>query len=106
MSTSYKAKGFLINKGATEQKKDTFKAREFVLSQPGEYPNKMKFQLVQDNCVLLDPVAEGSEIEVDFSIKGSEKDGKVWNNLNAWGITVTKAAVTLATAAVEDDAPF
>jgi single-strand DNA-binding protein len=41
-----------------EQKTDSFKAREFVIETPGEYPQFVKFQLTQDRCNSIDKFNE------------------------------------------------
>ena len=47
--------GKLIVKNDAEQITDTFKKREFVISDEGsQYPQEIMFQLVQDKCDLID----------------------------------------------------
>lgn len=71
----------------TKLKTDTFQAREFILEvQDGNYPQLVKFQLVQDRCGLIDNYAEGQEITVHFDLRGREWEGKYFTNLNAWRI--------------------
>ena len=63
--------GKLVVKNDTEQIKDTFKKREFVISDEGsQYPQEISFQLVQDKCDLIDPYQIGQEIKVNFNIRG------------------------------------
>ncbi len=70
-----------------EQKTDSFRAREFVIEiQSGQYPQMIKFQLVQDRCDLMDSFKEGGEIKVFFDLRGREWQGKYFTNLNAWKI--------------------
>ena len=48
---SFEVEGKLYKKFETEKKKDTFQTREFVLLvEQGQYPQHIKFQLVQDRC--------------------------------------------------------
>lgn len=74
----------------TKQVTDTFKKREFVIADDsGPYPQYISFQLVQDNCGLIDGMKEGDELKVSFDIRGREwtaPDGqmKYFNSLNAW----------------------
>ena len=71
----------------TEQKTDSFKAREFVIETvDGNYSQFIKFQLTQDRCDLVDPYKEGDEIKVHFDLRGREWQGKYFTNLNAWRI--------------------
>jgi single-strand DNA-binding protein len=69
-----------------EQKTDSFKAREFVIETPGEYPQFVKFQLTQDRCNSIDKFNEGEEVTVHFDLRGREWQGKYFTNLNAWKI--------------------
>ncbi|MEM1219025.1 MAG: DUF3127 domain-containing protein, partial [Bacteroidota bacterium] len=74
---SYEAVGKLLKKYDTEQKSQTFQAREFVLEVvDGQYPQFIKFQLTQDRCSLLDPFEEGAEMKVHFDLRGREWNGK------------------------------
>ena len=81
----------------TQQVTDSFKKREFVLTQDsGPYPQYISFQLVQDNCGLIDGMSEGDEVKVNFDIRGREwtaPDGqlKYFNSLNAWRIEKVSA---------------
>ena len=51
----YKAEGKLEKIFDTEQKSASFQAREFVIEvADGQYPQMVKFQLVQDKCALVD----------------------------------------------------
>lgn len=73
--------------------KENFRKREFVLehteSRNGfDYNEYIKFQLIQDKCLLPDQFKTGDILRISFSIKGRkwEKDGKVnyITNLDAW----------------------
>jgi single-strand DNA-binding protein len=82
---SFEVEGKLIKKYETENKTGTFQAREFVIEvNSGNYPQFVKFQLVQDRCTLLDPYEEGEYIKVHFDLRGREWQGKYFTNLNAW----------------------
>lgn len=63
-----------------------FRKREFVVehAENPQYPQKIKFELVQEKCSELDKFNEGDMIKVHFSIRGSEWQGKYYVNLNAW----------------------
>ena len=56
---SFEVEGKLHRKFDTEQKTDSFRAREFVLEIEGQYPQMVKFQLTQDRCDLIDAYDEG-----------------------------------------------
>jgi hypothetical protein len=83
---SFEVEGKLHKKFDTESKTETFQAREFVIETEGNYPQYVKFQLVQDRCALLDPFEEGQLINVHFDLRGREWNGKYFTNLNAWRI--------------------
>jgi hypothetical protein len=63
-----------------------FRKREFVVeyAENPQYPQKIKFELVQEKCAELDKYNEGDLIKVYFNIRGSEWQGKYYVNLNAW----------------------
>lgn len=84
---SFEVVGRLHKKFDTENKTESFQAREFVIEvESGNYPQFVKFQLVQDRCSLLDPYEEGTTIKVHFDLRGREWNGKYFTNLNAWRI--------------------
>lgn len=70
----------------TEQKTESFKAREFVVETAGEYPQFVKFQLTQDRCAIIDKYKEGDDLKVHFDLRGREWQGKYFTNLNAWKV--------------------
>ena len=71
----------------TEQIKETFRKREFVIEKvDGQYPEFIKFQLVQDRTNLMDDFNEGDEVTVAFDLRGREWQGKFFTNLQAWRV--------------------
>ena len=90
---SFEVEGKLIKKYDTENKTGTFQAREFVIEiSSGNYPQAVKFQLVQDRCPLIDAFEEGEYIKVHFDLRGREWNGKYFTNLNAWRLEKPSAA--------------
>src|SRR5687768_11978317 len=84
---SYEVEGKLHKKFDTEQKSGTFQTREFVIIvEQGQYPQHIKFQLVQDRCEIIDNINEGSDIKVYFDLRGREWQGKYFTNLQAWRV--------------------
>ena len=81
---SLEVEGVLHKKFETESKTESFQAREFVIQTEGQYPQYVKFQLVQDRCGAVDPFNEGEKIKVFFDLRGREWNGKYFTNLNAW----------------------
>ncbi len=94
---SFEVEGKLHKKFDTENKTETFQAREFVLEvNNGNYPQLVKFQLVQDRCALVDPFEEGESLKVHFDLRGREWNGKYFTNLNAWRIEKASTAAGAA----------
>ena len=83
---AFETEGVLHKKFDTENKTDSFQAREFVIKQDGNYPQFIKFQLTQDRCDLITPFNEGDKIKVSFDLRGREWNEKYFTNLNAWKI--------------------
>lgn len=93
---SLQVKGRLHTKFPTQQIKDTFKKREFVIEISEDsangtvYTNYASFQLVNDSCSIIDQFQEGEMLNVSFGIRGNrwERDGQVKyiTNLNAWRV--------------------
>lgn len=81
---------------------DTFKKREFVVEyvENPQYPEFLKFELIQDKCELLDKLSSGQEIEIHFNLKGRKwtdpKGGiKYFNTLQAWKISAEDSQTTV-----------
>jgi single-strand DNA-binding protein len=83
----YEAEGVMHRIFDTEQKSASFQAREFVIEVPdGNYPQMVKFQVLQDKVNLLDSYAVGEKVKVSFDLRGREWQGKYFTTLNAWRI--------------------
>lgn len=89
---SFEVLGRLHKKFDTEKKTESFQAREFVIEVDGNYPQYVKFQLVQDRCSLVDSFNEGDTLKVHFDLRGREWQGKYFTNLNAWRVEAGTAA--------------
>ena len=104
---SFEVEGRLHKKFDTENKTDTFQAREFVIEiDGGGYPQFIKFQLVQDRCALVDNYEEGEQIKVHFDLRGREWNEKYFTNLNAWRIEKAGAPQTADAPPATDDGGF
>lgn len=95
---SFEVEGALHKKFDTENKTDTFQAREFVIKTEGQYPQFVKFQLTQDRCQMVDPYNEGDQIKVYFDLRGREWNEKYFTNLNAWKIDKSAAQASAPSA--------
>ena len=51
---AFQMEGVLHKVFETEQKSERFQAREFVVETQEQYPQFVKFQLVQEKCELAD----------------------------------------------------
>ncbi len=85
--------GSILEISEVQQIKETFKKREFVLevTENPQYPEFIKFELIQDKCAILDAHKVGDKINVQFNLKGrkwTDREGKVvyFNSLQAWKI--------------------
>lgn len=82
----------------TEQVTDTFKKREFVITDnSSSYPQDILFQLTQDRTSLIDDVKVNDIINVSFNIRGREwtsPQGEVryFNSLDAWRVEKNQGA--------------
>lgn len=91
-------KAKLLEKSETTNVTASFKKREFVVeyAENPQYPEFVKFELIQDKCDLLDNVQVGQEIEIHFNLKGrkwTDPKGEVkyFNSLQAWRIVPVAA---------------
>lgn len=104
---AFEVEGKLIKKYDIESKSSSFQAREFVIEVPdGNYPQFVKFQLVQDRCALIDPMNEGDKIKVHFDLRGREWQGKYFTNLNAWRVEKVDANATTSAPPAAADAGY
>lgn len=81
----------LIEKYNTQQITDSFQKREFVVefAENPQYPEFVKFELIQANCDQLESFNVGDELNISFNLKGrkwTDKNGEVkyFNSLQAW----------------------
>ena len=92
----FEVMGKLHRKLVEQQVSDKFRKREFVLEiLDGQYPQHIKFQLVQDRVGLIDQYKEGDSIKVFFDLTGREfdKGGEklYFTNLSCWKIEAVGA---------------
>ncbi|MDO7873672.1 DUF3127 domain-containing protein [Hymenobacter sp. ASUV-10] len=87
---AYDMTGPLIEIFEEQQVSEKFRKREFVVELQGQYPEHIKFQLVQDKCALLDNYQIGDEVKVTFALRGRgfNKNGQMiyFTNLEAWRV--------------------
>ena len=63
-----------------------FTKREFVLTMEDDYPQDVKFVCVKEKCGLLDRVAVGDRVKIDFRIRGNEYKERYYVDLQAFKI--------------------
>ncbi|MFT6215987.1 MAG: hypothetical protein ACJAS3_002388 [Roseivirga sp.] len=87
-------KGKILEISQTQQISAAFKKREFVLefAENPQYPEFVKFELIQDKCELLDKYKVEQTVNVAFNLKGrkwTDAQGQVkyFNSLQAWKIS-------------------
>ncbi len=87
-------KGRLEYKGEIQLISDTFEKQEFVIefAENPQYPELIKFELIQGKCGEIDKFNIGTTIIVAFNLKGRKWDDpkggtKYFNTLQAWKIT-------------------
>ncbi len=86
-------KGKLIEIFDTNQVSDNFKKREFVVeySDNPQFPQLLKFEMIQENCQTMDDFKKGDEVEVLFNLRGrkwTDPQGvdKYFNTLQSWRV--------------------
>lgn len=84
-------KGKVVEVFDTQNISNSFKKREFVLeyAENPQYPEFLKFEMIQDKCSLLDSIKPGETVDVYFNLKGrkwNDPNGgvKYFNSLQAW----------------------
>lgn len=89
----FKTTGKLHVAHETKQITERFRKREFVieLDDNPRYPQFVLFQLIGDRCEQLDGMEVGTQLEVDFSLRGREwtspaGEVRFFNSLDVWEV--------------------
>lgn len=97
-------KGKILEIFNTQDVTNTFRKREFILeyAENPQYPELLKFELIQEKCDLLDKFSAGQEVNVFFNLKGrkwTDPKGEVkyFNSLQAWRLQPGEQAQDNAT---------
>jgi len=110
--------GRLCEKFDAVQITEKLAKREFVIETEEQYPQQVKFELVNDKTGIIDPFTVGATLKVFFNVRGRKWNGKYFVNLNAWKIEgETQAEVYIApplttmqppapTTQADEDLPF
>ena len=92
--------GKLIEKYQTTKINDSFRKREFVVEyvENPQYPELLKFDLIQDRCDLLEEFNIGDTLKVEFNLKGRKwtdpsGNDKYFNTLQAWRLSLVSSGI-------------
>ena len=92
--------GKLIEKYETTKINDSFRKREFVVQyvENPQYPELLKFDLIQDRCDLLEEFNIGDTLKVEFNLKGRKwtdpsGNDKYFNTLQAWRLSPVSSEI-------------
>ena len=92
--------GKLIEKYETIKINDSFRKREFVVEyvENPQYPELLKFDLIQDKCDLLEEFNIGDTLKVEFNLKGRKwtdpsGNDKYFNTLQAWRLSLVGSEI-------------
>ncbi len=104
--------GKLIEKYETSKINDSFRKREFVVEyvENPQYPELLKFDLIQDKCELLEEFNLGDSLKVEFNLKGRKwtdpsGNDKYFNTLQAWRLSAVNATGSNSGPAFTDSGP-
>ena len=83
--------GKIIEIFEKQQVSASFAKREFVVETEDQYPQMVKFELVQNKCDDIDAHNKGDQVSVHFNVRGrkwTNKQGEdvYFVSLNAWRI--------------------
>ena len=99
-----------LQEGTNEKGTAWSKQTAVVEESEGQYPQSLSFDMMGDKIVAL---TAGQQVEVDFDTKAREYQGKWFNNVNAWKVTVVGQVLPVAPSATippvagaEPDLPF
>jgi hypothetical protein len=84
-----------------------FTKREVIVTvESGKYPQDISVEFLQDSVSKLDAIKEGDAVSVAFDIRGREHNGRYFNSLVGWGISVEGASAVAAPKEDNDPLPF
>lgn len=91
--------GVLYRTFDTQKVTASLDKREFVIETEEQYPQLVKFELVNDKCRLLDGMNTGERIKVSFNLRGREwkKDASTtvfFTTLQAWRLEKVDGGVS------------
>lgn len=78
--------GIIVDIKGIEIQLDGFVKRELILRAGRDFPQDLRFEFLQQNAYKLEPFGEGEEVLVQFNLKGSEFNDRLFTNLIAYQI--------------------
>lgn len=90
-NNNYSVKGFLnevLQSRQVQGTQKTFTVQEFIVKTEEDYPQLIRFELFDDKSSQVASIPNGQCVEVSFSQRGREYQGKVYNSNRAWKVEV------------------
>lgn len=108
---AYEIKGTVKSVGDVQQISDKFSKRELVIEHGDKYPQLTKLESSGDRNALLDGIATGDVVTVQFDLRGREaRNGQVYNTLSIWKVSRDSATpqrpAPSGGGSAQDDIPF
>lgn len=97
-NNSYTVLGNLVSAEAEPTQRGNISVRKFVLKSIEDYPQLFEFELVNKFTNLVDGVAPGQEVNVSFSVRGRDWQGKIFHNFSAFRVEPLKGTAAVAPA--------
>lgn len=100
--------GTIHSIGETKKVSDKMSKRELILLVDGDYPQHIKFEMVNAKCDIADFHKAGDNVKVCFNLQGrlwkkdSETPEVCFTTLNAWRIEKVGGNQTQAQSAIND----
>ena len=91
-----------VSTGVSQRTGNTWASREFVIETQEQYPKKACIRLFGQEKIDKHPVNVGDVVTVSFDINASEYNGRWYNQLNAWNITLPGTSAPEAQQATEE----
>ena len=98
----YELQGKILEIKDTQEFKSGFTKREFIVDNGAKFQNTVKFELVKDDCSMIDKFSVGDDVKVSFYINGSEWKGNHFVNLSVNKIEATSQSVVGQTIKASD----
>lgn len=111
MANSLEVVGVLYKKMDTQRVTDKLDKRDFVIeTTDDQYPQLIKFELMNEKTLLIDRLNVGEKVKVSFNLRGREwkKDESntvYFNSLQAWRVELIGTSPATAAQSSKQSAP-